>query len=420
MRDYSKQLTHNIFQLSAEDSLRGLFHQHLEGNPLPSARSIREIIELTRSIIFPGYFGASKINRNTVRYHIGVQVERLFELLSDQISAALCFQSADNEAHMRTTVSSSSIYHPQLNPDPQVKSNAEAQAHGLGLSAADAALAANHVAAEVGNNPAVLAAATAEQLARELSHDAKTATDDIESLMQAVAAVVSDDDEEEALLRAAVADEADADASGHEQGKQSLSFNDEIKEVAAHMAAQFIASLSSLRAQLAMDVKAAFDADPAATSFGEVICCYPGLRAICNYRIAHQLLMLGVPLIPRAITELAHSETGIDIHPGARIGACFSIDHGTGVVIGETCIIGNNVKLYQGVTLGAKTIPVDAQGMPLNIPRHPILEDDVVVYANATILGRITIGKGAIIGGNVWVTDDVKAGGKVVQMRANN
>ena len=395
MRDYSKQLTHNIFQLSAEDSLRGLFHQHLEGNPLPSARSIREIIELTRSIIFPGYFGASKINRNTVRYHIGVQVERLFELLSDQISAALCFQSADNEAHMRTTVSSSSIYHPQLNPDPQVKSNAEAQAHGLGLSAADAALAAHHVAAEVGNNPAVLAAATAEQLARELSHDAKTATDDIESLMQAVAAVVSDDDEEEALLRAAVADEADA--SGHEQGKQSLSFNDEIKEVAAHMAAQFIASLSSLRAQLAMDVKAAFDADPAATSFGEVICCYPGLRAICNYRIAHQLLMLGVPLIPRAITELAHSETGIDIHPGARIGACFSIDHGTGVVIGETCIIGNNVKLYQGVTLGAKTIPVDAQGMPLNIPRHP-----------------------AIIGGNVWVTDDVKAGGKVVQMRANN
>ena len=135
--------------------------------------------------------------------------------------------------------------------------------------------------------------------------------------------------------------------------------------------------------------------------------------------MAHKLLTLGVPLIPRAITELAHSETGIDIHPGARIGDSFSIDHGTGVVIGETCIIGSNVKLYQGVTLGAKSIPVDSEGMPLNIPRHPILEDDVVVYSNASILGRITIGKGAIIGGNVWVIEDVSPGAKVVQLKAD-
>ena len=205
----------------------------------------------------------------------------------------------------------------------------------------------------------------------------------------------------------------------HEQGIQSLKFNEEVKEYARSLAAQYISNLELIRTKLAMDVKAAFDADPAATSFGEVICCYPGVRAIFNHRIAHTLLNLGVPLMPRAISELAHSETGIDIHPGARIGDSFSIDHGTGVVIGETCIIGKNVKLFQGVTLGAKTIPVDSRGVPLNIPRHPILEDDVVVYSNATILGRITIGRGAVIGGNVWVTEDVKAGGKVVQQRAD-
>lgn len=403
MRDYSKQLTHNIFQLSAEDSLRGLFHQHLEGNPLPSARAIRDIVELTRSIIFPGYFGSSKINRNTVRYHIGVQVESLFELLSEQIAAALCFQSADNESHMRTTVSSKSLFHPQLNPEPQQKLSGDDHESGVGYSAADAAVAQAHIAN----------AKVAAKVASEIAEAVAAATHDVEALLQASTNVLDDSDENQAETVAADAD------SNHEQGKQSLTFNDEIKEVAAHMAAQFIASLSSLRSQLALDVKAAFDADPAATSFGEVICCYPGLRAIGNYRVAHQLLMLGVPLIPRAITEMAHSETGIDIHPGARIGSSFSIDHGTGVVIGETCIIGNNVKLFQGVTLGAKTIPVDAQGVPLNIPRHPILEDDVVVYANATILGRITIGKGAIIGGNVWVTDDVPAGGKIVQMRAS-
>ena len=134
--------------------------------------------------------------------------------------------------------------------------------------------------------------------------------------------------------------------------------------------------------------------------------------------MAHELLKLGVPLIPRIITEMAHSETGIDIHPGAKIGHHFTIDHGTGVVIGATAIIGNNVKLYQGVTLGAKSFPLDDSGNPIKgNPRHPILEDDVIVYSNATILGRITIGKGATIGGNIWVTEDVPAGAKIVQKK---
>ncbi len=134
------------------------------------------------------------------------------------------------------------------------------------------------------------------------------------------------------------------------------------------------------------------------------------------YRIAHELWNLDVPLIPRMLTEMAHSETGIDIHPGATIGEYFTIDHGTGVVIGETSIIGNNVKLYQGVTLGAKSFPLDEDGNPIKgIPRHPILEDDVIVYSNASILGRITIGKGAVIGGNIWVTKDVPAGASITQ-----
>ena len=174
-----------------------------------------------------------------------------------------------------------------------------------------------------------------------------------------------------------------------------------------------------MRRVLATDVAAAYNGDPAAHSFGEVISCYPAIRAISNYRIAHELLRLGVPLIPRIITEMAHSETGIDIHPGAVIGSHFTIDHGTGVVIGETCIIGNNVKLYQGVTLGAKSFPLDADGKPIKgIPRHPILEDNVIVYSNATILGRITIGQGATVGGNIWVTENVPPGARIVQTKA--
>lgn len=155
-----------------------------------------------------------------------------------------------------------------------------------------------------------------------------------------------------------------------------------------------------------------------AESYAEVISCYPAIKAVSNYRIAHELLLIGVPLIPRIITEMAHSETGIDIHPGAQIGHHFTIDHGTGVVIGATCIIGNHVKLYQGVTLGAKSFPLDENGNPIKrIPRHPILENNVIVYSNATILGRITIGEGSTVGGNIWVTEDVAPGSRLVQRK---
>ena len=178
----------------------------------------------------------------------------------------------------------------------------------------------------------------------------------------------------------------------------------------------FISTLPEIRGLLATDVEATFNGDPAAQNLGEVIFCYPGFRAIGNYRIAHQLYKLGVPYIPRMITEMAHSETGIDIHPGATIDEEFFIDHGTGVVIGETAVIGKGCRLYQGVTLGALSFPKDGDGVLVKgVPRHPILEDNVTVYAGATILGRITIGSGSIIGGNVWVTKDVPAGTKLVQ-----
>lgn len=183
-------------------------------------------------------------------------------------------------------------------------------------------------------------------------------------------------------------------------------------------ATTFIYRLDDISRSLQTDVEAAYNGDPAAKSRDEIICCYPVIKALVNYRVAHELLTMGVELIPRILTEMAHSETGIDIHPGAQIGDYFTIDHGTGVVIGETCIIGRNVKLYQGVTLGAKSFPLDEHGNPIKgIPRHPILEDDVIVYSNSTILGRITVGKGAIIGGNVWITQDVAPGARIVQYR---
>ncbi len=176
--------------------------------------------------------------------------------------------------------------------------------------------------------------------------------------------------------------------------------------------------LPEMRRLLVTDVEATFLNDPAAKNFGEVIFSYPGIRAITNYRLAHKLVELQVPLLPRIIAEMAHSETGIDIHPRARIGESFTIDHGTGVVIGSTCIIGNNVKVYQGVTLGAKSFPLDEKGNPIKgVPRHPIVEDDVVIYAGATILGRVTIGKGSVIGGNVWVTTDLPANSRVAQKK---
>ncbi len=188
------------------------------------------------------------------------------------------------------------------------------------------------------------------------------------------------------------------------------------EQASAQKAMQFMERLPYLRRMLSSDAKAAYEGDPAATSAGETIFCYPSMLAMTHHRIAHELYTLGVPVIPRIIAEMAHSATGIDIHPGATIGEEFFIDHGTGVVIGETCIIGKNCRLYQGVTLGALSFPKDDDGMLVKgIPRHPILEDNVTVYAGATILGRITIGAGSIIGGNVWVTQDVPAGEKLVQ-----
>ncbi|EXG77807.1 serine acetyltransferase [Xylanibacter oryzae DSM 17970] len=286
--DTTHVLTQTVDELSSKESLKGLFHQHREGYPLPSSKALEEIIELARAILFPGYFGKSTVNIRTIRYHIGVNVERLHKLLTDQILAGLCFQNTENSEDCESTFKSKS------------------------------------------NN--------AEFIATEL-----------------------------------------------------------------------IGKLPQIRKILATDVTAAYNGDPAANNFSEIISCYPVIKALTNYRLAHELVLMGVPLIPRIMTEMAHSETGIDINPEAKIGHHFTIDHGTGVVIGATCIIGNNVKLYQGVTLGAKSFPLDDKGNPIKgIPRHPILEDDVVVYSNATILGRITIGKGSIVGANIWVTEDMK------------
>lgn len=257
-------------ELASAESLRCLHDAEPPGTPLPSLTALAEIIDLCRSVLFPGYYGKSDVTDQNRLFHVGVALERLHCLLSDQV----------------------------------------------GTTAASA----------------------------------------------------------------------------------------------------FVERLPELRRTLATDVEATYLGDPAAQTFSEVIACYPVIKAITNYRVAHELQQLGVALIPRIITEMAHSETGIDIHPGATIGHHFTIDHGTGVVIGATCIIGAHVKLYQGVTLGAKSFPLDANGHPIkNIPRHPILEDNVIVYANSTILGRITIGHDAIIGGNIWVTEDVAPGTKILQ-----
>lgn len=293
--NFTNILTQAVDELSESSSYKGLFHQHTDGTPLPSAKALHDIVELSRAILFPGYFGNSTVNSRTIKYHIGVNIERLYDLLIGQVLAGLCF-TGNGECTCCTELQ---------------------------------------------------------------------------------------------------------------------------REEAALIAAKFISQLPEMRRTLATDVEAAYNGDPAAHSFGEVISCYPAIRAISNYRIAHELLKLGVPLIPRIITEMAHSETGIDIHPGAAIGSHFTIDHGTGVVIGQTCIIGNNVKLYQGVTLGAKSFPLDDEGKPIKgIPRHPILEDNVIVYSNATILGRITVGRGATVGGNIWVTEDVPPGARIVQPKA--
>lgn len=191
------------------------------------------------------------------------------------------------------------------------------------------------------------------------------------------------------------------------------------RESAALINRQFAARLPVIRELLDTDLLAAYEGDPAATSLDEILVCYPSMIALINHRIAHELHVLGAPLVARMIAEISHSATGIDIHPGATIGASFFIDHGTGVVIGETAVIGNHVRIYQAVTLGAKRFPKEEDGtLVKGNARHPIVEDDVVIYAGATVLGRITLGRGSTIGGNVWLTHSVPANSLVSQSQA--
>lgn len=191
---------------------------------------------------------------------------------------------------------------------------------------------------------------------------------------------------------------------------------DTLEQCAVRRVQAFAEALPEIRRMLDLDTLAAYAGDPAARSVDEILLCYPGLHAMIHHRIAHQFYKLDLPLLARMSSEIAHSETGIDIHPGAQIGEHFFIDHGTGVVIGETAIIGNHVRIYQQVTLGAKRFPSETTGeLTKGLPRHPIVEDDVVIYAGATILGRVTLGKGCTIGGNVWLIHDVPPGANVTQ-----
>lgn len=185
--------------------------------------------------------------------------------------------------------------------------------------------------------------------------------------------------------------------------------------LAATMACKFLDEMDEIKRLLHTDVDAVLNNDPAVENRAEVVYCYPLVRVMLHYRTAHQLLLMGVPLLPRMLTEMAHSDTGIDIHPAATIGDHFCIDHGTGVVIGATSIIGSNVVIYQGVTLGAKNFSRDSEGRPLDEPRHPIIEDNVTIYSNTSVLGRITIGHDTVVGGNIWLTHDVAPHSRIVQ-----
>ncbi len=190
----------------------------------------------------------------------------------------------------------------------------------------------------------------------------------------------------------------------------------EARGEAGRIVTAFAQELPAIRRVLDSDIEAAYAGDPAARSVDEVLICYPGVQAVIPYRLAHSLYRHGAPLVARVIAEIAHSQTGIDIHPGARIGRSFFIDHGNGVVIGETAIVGDRVRIYQAVTLGARSFPTETDGtLTKGVPRHPIVEDDVVIYAGATILGRVTVGTGAVIGGNVWLTESVPPGSVIHQ-----
>jgi len=213
-----------------------------------------------------------------------------------------------------------------------------------------------------------------------------------------------------------------------DQVRLSISFSSESEpdEAALNLRAHaivrdFAGQLATIRGLLTHDLRAAFAGDPAAASFPEILLGYPGMTAIMHYRLAHALHELGAPFLARLVSEIAHSRTGIDIHPGAKIGASFFIDHGTGVVIGATTVIGERVRIYQAVTLGARRFEADENGaLVKGVDRHPIIEDDVVIYAGATILGRIVIGRGSSIGGNVWLTNSVRPGSQITQALARD
>ncbi|MFH0976672.1 MAG: serine O-acetyltransferase EpsC [Spirochaetota bacterium] len=289
------QLIDIIEELCSLESYNLAYHQSRHESPMPSIEDLEDIVDILRSVLFPGYFGDSNVKPETMRYYLGAAIDKIFISLSEQIKRGLCFMCQRTESECQEC----------------------------------------------------------DQRSRDIT-------------------------------------------------------------------VQFLNSLGKIRHLLSTDVQAAFEGDPATETPGEIIFCYPSIRALINYRIAHELFKHEVPFIPRIISEMAHSATGIDIHPGAEIGESFFIDHGTGVVIGATCIIGKNVRLYQGVTLGAKSFRLDKAGNPVKgIPRHPIVEDDVIIYSGATLLGRITIGKGAVIGGNVWVTDSVPPAGRVLQRNAD-
>lgn len=274
-------------------SYETVIHHSLHDSPMPSLKDLEEVMSRLKAVIFPGFYGTSRVRFDSMRYHMAANLDSIYRLLAEQIRRGACFTCAEF--------------------------------------------------------------ATDCVLCGETSND---------------------------------------------------------------MAMRFMQTVPRIRELLAGDVRAAFEGDPAAKTPGETIFCYPSITALTHQRIAHELYKLNVPLIPRIITEMAHSVTGIDIHPGASIGEEFFIDHGTGVVLGETCIIGKHCRLYQGVTLGALSFPKESDGtLVKGVPRHPILEDNVTVYAGATVLGRVTIGEGTTIGGNVWVTHDVPPNSRLLQQQ---
>lgn len=285
--EISKKLCH-------PSSLNSVWHKPAQDSAMPSLEVLKEIMERLRVALFPGFYGATRVWKETIEYHLSANLDSIYRLLSEQIRRGYCFACNEN---------------------------------------------------------------------------------------------------------------ADVCGDCSKKGKEA--------------AIMLLDELPNIRELLVSDSVAAYEGDPAATSPGETIFCYPSMYTITHHRIAHVLYKHKVPLIPRIISEMAHSRTGIDIHPGATIGPRFFIDHGTGVVIGETCIIGQNCRLYQGVTLGALSFQKNADGtLTKGTLRHPVLEDDVTVYAGATILGRITVGAGAVIGGNVWVTTDVPPRARLTQEKA--